>query len=42
MDNFLAIFLNLSKDEAIVHTSSRRNSEISWNQPKITVTLHQN
>jgi hypothetical protein len=41
MDNFLAFFTDLSKDRPFVHTSGRRIGGISWNQLKITVTLHQ-
>ena len=41
LDNFFAIFRDLAKDGAFVHTSWRRNSAISWNQPKIAITLHQ-
>ena len=41
MDNFLAIFLNLSIIRPIVHTTLRSFNSFSWNQLKITVTLHQ-
>ena len=41
MDNFLAIFLNLSIIRPIVQTTLRRFDAFSWNQLKITVTLHQ-
>ena len=41
MDNFLVIFPNLSINKPFVQTSWRRISKISWNQLKITVTLHQ-
>ena len=41
LDNFVACFRDLSRDGAFVHTSLRRIGENSWNQPKITVTLHQ-
>jgi hypothetical protein len=38
---FLRGFIDLAKDGAFVHTSWRRIEEISWNQFKIIVTLHQ-
>jgi hypothetical protein len=41
MDNFLAIFLNLSIIRPIVQTTPRSFNAFSWNQLKITVTLHQ-
>ena len=41
LDNFVACFRDLSRDGAFVHTSWRRIGGRSWNQPKITVTLHQ-
>lgn len=41
MDNFLAIFLNLSIIRPIVQTTLRSFNAFSWNQLKITVTLHQ-
>ena len=41
LDNFLASFPDLSKIQAFVHTSWKRNGDISWNRMKITVTLHQ-
>jgi len=37
----MASFLDLSKIQAFVHTSWKRNGDISWNRMKITVTLHQ-
>lgn len=41
MDNFLAFFLNLSIIRPIVQTTLRSFNAYSWNQLKITVTLHQ-
>ena len=40
MDNFLPYFPDLAKIQAIVHTSWRRISEISWKLLRIIVTLH--
>ena len=33
-------FCDLSKDQAIVHTTLRRIEEISWKLPEIAVNLH--
>ena len=41
MDNFFAFFLNLSIIRSIVQTTLRRFDAFSWNQLKITVSLHQ-
>ena len=41
LDRKSHIPLDLSKDGMFVHTSLRRIGDISWNQPKFTVTLHQ-
>ena len=41
LDNFSSYFLDLSILRSFVHTSLRRIGYISWNQLKITVTLHQ-
>ena len=40
LDKFWMDFLDLSKDQAIVHTTLRRIEEISWKLPEIAVTLH--
>lgn len=41
LDKFRADFRDLSKIQAIVHTTLRRISEISWNLLRIVVSLHQ-
>ena len=41
LDNFSSYFPDLSIIGPFVHTSLRRIGDISWNQPKFTVTLHQ-
>ena len=41
LDNYWNKFPDLAKSRAFVHTSWRRIEEISWNQFKIIVTLHQ-
>ena len=40
LDKFWMDFRDLSKDQAIVHTTLRRIEEISWKLPEIAVTLH--
>lgn len=39
LDKFWMDFRDLSKDQAIVHTTLRRIEEISWKLPEIAVTL---
>ena len=40
LDNFSSYFLDLSIIGPFVHTSLRRIGDISWNQPKFTVTVY--